>query len=359
MRRFVLALLFSAPGASFAAPCAAPIIDTQAAAGRAPRAVEDGSPLCRKALFAFQAYTRLRVIAGVRDEHAVFQVLLQPENNGYFRQNPNRIMLTEGLLRASSREQILTTVAHELGHAMQLRDGLIRGYSRVQREAHADVLAAELLARAGHPLDTARRGRENRHGCAVVTDAARTPGPEYPTPGQRWRNTVAASAAYETIRRGRVEAAVFDGRGARSVPWAAISDVTPDGVFHAGAHVRRSLEVRAEPRLGFPETGLRGPGQAVPRGRVVVADVPVPLGGGRRLTVTRRILDPERYASALAHNRAVREAAANLEAFSGGRAAAALTGRLCGINELNYRGLVGFARDGAVAAARRITRTGA
>jgi hypothetical protein len=357
MRRLLLTVLLSAPSASFAAPCAVPIIDTQAAAGRAPRTVEAGSPLCAKALVAYRAYAQLRVIGRVRDEHAIFQVLLQGENNAYYRQNPNRIMVTEGLLLNSSDEQIRVTVAHELGHAMQQRDG-VAGSTRVQREAHADVLAAELLARAGYPLDTARRGRENRHGCAVVTDASRTPGPEYPTPGQRWRNTVAASAAYETIRLGRVEAAAFDGRGSRAVPWPSIGDITPDGVFHAGAHVRRSLEVRAQPRLGLPETSLRAPGQSVPQGRVVVADVPVPLGGGRRVTVTRRILNPREYAAALAHNRAVREAAANLEAFSAGGAAAALTGRLCGINELNYRGLVGFARDGAVAAARRLTRTG-
>jgi hypothetical protein len=358
MRRLALVLALSAPAAAFAAPCAVPIIDTQAAAGRAPRTVQADAPLCRKALIAYRAFTRLRAVARLRDEHAIFQVLLQPENNAYYRQNPNRIMVTEGLLLASSEEQILVTVAHELGHAMQYRDG-VGGTTRVQREAHADVLAAELLARGGHPLDVARRGRENRHGCAVVTDASRAPGPEYPTPGQRWRNTVAAGAAYETIRLGRVEAAAFDGRRPGGAPWASIRDITPDGVFHAGAHVRRSLEVRAQPRLGFPETALRGPGQAVPAGRVVVADVPVPLGGGRRVTVTRAILNPREYAAALAHNRAVSEAAANLEAFSAGGTAAALTGRLCGVNDLNYRGLVGFARDGAAAAARRLTRTGA
>lgn len=357
MRRLVLALLFSAPGAALAAPCAVPTFDPDPAAvrGRAPRQLDAADPLCPKAIRAYRHYQRMARVIGRRPgEDIHFQIRMSREDNGYHHARYDMVSLSEGLLRGSTEDEMVLVISHEMGHAKQDRDG-VRVWG-AQREGHADALGAQILLLAGYPHDLGRRGREARLGCGRITAADQGEPDDHPVAAARWQNVVAMTAAHVTMRDGLAAARSFDGRG-RAVPWVGISDVSEDGVVRPGALLRRTLEVRAAPRLGAPGTALRGPGQAVPGGRVVVGDVPVPLSGGRRLTVTRPILNRAEYLAAVGHNRAVREAASRLDAFtSPGATSARLAGRFCGLDELDYRSLTRLVRDGAAATARRITR---
>lgn len=355
MRRYLLTLLLSAPGAALAAPCAVPTFDPAPAAvqGGTPRQLRADDPICPKAIRALGHFRRMaRAIGREPGEDIHFQIRMSREDNGYHSGRYDMVSLSEGLLRGSTEDEMVLVISHEMGHAKQDHDR-VRVWG-TQREGHADALGAQILIRAGYDHDLARRGREARLGCSRITAADQGQPNDHPLAAARWQNVVAMTAAHVSMRDGLAAARSFDGRG-RSVPWVGIDDVSADGVVRPGALVRRTLTVQAARKLGAPELTVRAPGERVPDGRVVVSDVPVPFSGGRRATVTRPILNPVEYFAAIEHNRAVREAASRLDAFtSPGATAARLTGRLCGIDDLDYRSLTAMLRDGAVATARAL-----
>lgn len=353
MKWLLLGACFVASTAS-AAPCGVSTFDPDAVRGNAPRTLDASDAACPKAVRLLGHFNRMARVLGMRPGQDIhFQIKMTGELNAYYLRNYDAVSITVAMLRRHSDDELTLVLAHEMGHAKQSQDGA-RG-SELQLEGHADALAAQILLRAGYPADLGQRGVEGWQFCGRIAAPNQGQPTDHPVAAARWQNVVAMTAAHMTMRDGLSAANAFDGRG-RTVPWAPVSVVGSDGVARPGALVRRTLSVRVEPRLGGLEAEMRGPGQAVPRDRVVVSDVPIPFAGGQRMTITRRILNAAQVQGARDFNRAVSAAATRIESYTGvGPTAMNLTARFCG-RPLDYRSLTALLRDASAATARRLQR---
>jgi hypothetical protein len=340
--KMLLAALMLLAGPSFAAPCAVAYQDDPARFGlRRPHPLQASDPLCAQALQAERDFRRLRDAAGLRPEQARFTVYEEAQVNAAFDDRTHQLLLNTGLMRETRRMAIVAVMAHELGHAIQARDGVVTRDNR-QFEGHADALGAVLLARAGYPPDTGRRAWESISGCRAISYPVRPQGTPltHPMDGERWRNAAAMTAAIAEMRDGRLASAAFQGSRARVLPLPAVGEVTPDGVVRPGAYMRRVLDARVAPRLGPVENRLLRRGEVPPPGRLVVSERPAYVGPGLRFVATRRLLNAAEYLQALAHNRLVQAAAERVERLTRpGLDTLQLTTRMCGAGASRLRSL--------------------
>ncbi|MDD5301937.1 MAG: M48 family metalloprotease [Elusimicrobia bacterium] len=190
-----------------------------------------GSSECLLAVSLEPDFSKLRAAAGIEAGSLDFQVDYDGgEVNAYYTQGFIRV--TRAYLRADlKREARLATLAHEIGHAVQERDGLLswmnepinlyfkkrhgglykdRSYESSEeykeyqlrsrkREAHADAIGQELLARAGYAPDTFTLGRSSRFGCQSV-DEIDEHDPTHPADAQRYVNAAMTASAVSSAK---------------------------------------------------------------------------------------------------------------------------------------------------------------
>ncbi|MEK7857705.1 MAG: hypothetical protein AAB320_01065 [Elusimicrobiota bacterium] len=182
----------------------------------------------------------------------------------------------------------IDTLAHEIGHAVQDREGAfdwdeegkpeeeVLQRSRVI-EAQADAIGTELLSRAGYPASTSQASNEQFFDCTVIRGDKDAVGKNHPAPTQRWLNSLKGKEhlASGTLRVGRIEsrlnetlgrsetgaAAVFDGAAARSgetpaflpmgadsfKPKAGLNDFDAHGRLLPGRMASADLRAKAPP----------------------------------------------------------------------------------------------------------------
>lgn len=243
-----------------------------------------GEPVCARALALRGDFEKLLAAAKLRAPVTLWFHPLLVENASYL-EAERRLTVYYGFMLRSTRTGLLYVLAHELGHAVQAdgpggaerarawtrrmaakRHGAFdaqeqarwSGFSR-RHEAQADAIAQELLAAAGFPPDTARRGEQSTVGCSL----ARDPGPDHPADAQRAMNL---SLGEELLARpkgalsGPVEG-FFDGALARVgladpaapglQPRSRLSDFDGDGRLMPGRLVAGDLNI-AVPVPGAP-----------------------------------------------------------------------------------------------------------
>lgn len=190
-----------------------------------PQQLIPGSAECLEALEFFDVFFELGKVAGFAPRELGFAVL--PEEvevaDAFYRHGVmelgavkgGAVEVTQPLLRARIPHGAkLAVMAHELGHALQDRQGLLHykaemkpydkmirryndpdyhAYSR-QLEAMADVLGTGLLAKAGVPASRLASGHVQWLGCGNAAMLASDPYSTHPTQAQRLVNVANATA---------------------------------------------------------------------------------------------------------------------------------------------------------------------
>ena len=227
-------LLFSAASAA-AAPCRVPAVDAR----DNPVALEDTHPTCLAASAQLTRFEKLRAAAGFGPTELGYYVEVgaaEGHDNGYYWNK--RVAFNDAYLKLypSAALPFLATLAHEIGHAVQDRDGDLEwrnrarstghaaeAASRTRRlEAHADAIGIELLLRAGYPADAFVKGREARFTCeAIAKPATEKPGEDdtHPDHRHRWLNSLLATprVVEELTARRREELSRLNGASAATL----------------------------------------------------------------------------------------------------------------------------------------------
>lgn len=282
MRAVPLAAVFlSALAASAAAGnCLVPMTSGP---GEPALAFDAASPACREAASLMADFAKLRAAAGLAPAGLSFSVHPSAKVNAYYM--PGGIWFTTGDLSDAkiTRETRVATIAHEIGHAVQYRDGqgawsgepydayLARGgdpadaefdkspeaaeyYARKRKlEAHADSIAQELLLRAGFPSDLYTRAHANYFGCEGP-EGLHASASKHPAPAQRFINAAMTSGALANERARKASLALSASLGAGAPradspyrPAARIEDYDSQGRIKPGRRAAESLRVPPPP----------------------------------------------------------------------------------------------------------------
>lgn len=227
-----------------AEPCRVPAVDGQ----NNPVALEDVHPTCLAASAQLRRFEKLRAAAGFGPAQLVYYVEVgaaEGDDNGYYWNK--RVAFNDAYLKMypSPSMVFLATLAHEIGHAVQDRDGDLEWRNRAREagkaeeaasrtrrlEAHADSIGIELLIRAGYPPDVFVKGREARFTCAAIAKPAdKNPGVDdtHPDHRHRWLNSLLATprVVEELTARRREELARLSGASAAALE-AAFTGAAP------------------------------------------------------------------------------------------------------------------------------------
>ncbi len=161
-------------------------------------------PACVNAVSLVPHFQRLAAFAGFAPGQLTLSILVGSgeENARYWL---NSITLDDSYLRRHPREApvFLVTISHEIGHAVQERDGdraWVDQETRAGRylsasrraEAHADAIGQRLLLLAGYPpIQT--RAAEQRFGCNRIAATEDDPSwRTHPEDRDRWANGIIA-----------------------------------------------------------------------------------------------------------------------------------------------------------------------
>lgn len=87
-------------------------------------------------------------------------------------------------------------LAHEIGHAVQDRESFLNdaAYNYRQLESHADLLAAQILIKAGFNTKMGIKGKEEKFSCGRIQNEA-APTRTHPSPQDRWINDLLYNSA--------------------------------------------------------------------------------------------------------------------------------------------------------------------
>ncbi len=250
-----------------------------------PLAFDAASPACRAASDLLVDVAKLRAAAGFAESALSFSV--DPDQAGadvYYR--AKGVWITVSYLNNASlgREARLTSLAHEIGHGVQDRDGQVPDLPdseefaemsperqekhhehRRRLEAHADAIGQELLLRAGFSSGLFVGGRTNRDGCRGL-DGLSDHKLTHPADAQRFVNAAMASGALANDRARRISltlssalggagpgaTAVSELKPAPYVPTARLEDYDGRGRFKPGRLAAESLRVPLAPRGAGP-----------------------------------------------------------------------------------------------------------
>lgn len=205
MKRLLAAVFLLSAGPARALPCPVRALDAR----DNPVPLEDSHPTCAAAAAQTPRFERLRAAAGIPEtelEYVVEVGAADGHENAYYW--ARKVGFNDAYFRKfadSSSLAPLASLAHEVGHAVQHRLGVLypdmTGKSQAEKmafyrrkEAHADAIAVELLLRAGYPPDAFVRGREQRFSCAAI--AEKDDGDEratHPADRHRWVNSLIAT----------------------------------------------------------------------------------------------------------------------------------------------------------------------
>lgn len=209
-------LSFSAPLTAAAGPCVVPTRSDDPAT--AWYSFDDSTVECRVAASHLADVAKLRAAAGFDESTLKYYIVQEDSVNAYYQKGA--IHMLSGYLKSDfTREARLATLAHEIGHAVQDKQGKFdwaeepfqaflkrvagqdprpkfegtpewkEGQARSRRmEAQADLIGQELLVRAGYDADTFTRGRANRWGCLGLSDLYLRGEDTHPRSAQRWVN---------------------------------------------------------------------------------------------------------------------------------------------------------------------------
>ncbi len=260
--RWLLLGLCVLPSTAFAAPCAVATFDPDAVRGNAPRTLDASDAACPKAVRLLGHFNRMARAIGRRPGQDIhFQIKMTGELNAYYLNDHNAVSVTVAMLRRHSEDELTLVLAHEMGHAKQDQDGT--GGSTLQREGHADALAAQILLIADYPAQLGQRGVEGWQFCGRIAAPNQGRPTDHPVTSARWQNVVAMTAAHVAMRDGVSAANAFDGAG-RAVPWVPISAIGPDGVARPGRWCGARSPSTSRPAWEASRPGCAAPGRPWP-----------------------------------------------------------------------------------------------
>lgn len=170
-------------------------------------------------------YVKL-MAAGMPGRMLDLDLSYEADANAQYDPNNRTISVTASFIRLfATREKepaLAYALAHEIGHAVQdalhgirtLRDG---GATPQQVEAQADVIADQILVKAGFPPHTTLAGQEQLFGCAAIRDAAHASAlsATHPSHGNRWVNSAGFQDAIRRVAAmpSLYGSTAFDGAG--------------------------------------------------------------------------------------------------------------------------------------------------
>lgn len=175
-----------------------PLVDLDAGRGWPPPLAYD-TPECSAALAYLPHLQSLERAAGFTEGRWRLAVQRAQDDNAYLIPKAGLLIATTEFLRRhpSADDAVLFTLAHELGHGVQEKTSPYapdpstpeaeQDRADRRREAHADALGRDILARAGYDALTAVRGVEAMFGCGAVVSGTPASGP-HPAARTRWIN---------------------------------------------------------------------------------------------------------------------------------------------------------------------------
>ena len=287
------ALLLAAPLGAAAGNCPVPMTDGP---GEPALPFDAASPACRAAVALIPDFDKLRAAAGFKAVDLSFSV--DPDAV-----SANAYYLTKGVWIGTAylidprykRAALVATLAHEIGHAVQDRDGQVawsnapgEAYSarggdtdseeftaspegqeylaRSRRlEAHADSIGQELMLRAGYPADMFLRGHAQDSGCQGL-EGLRDKVRSHPAPTQRFVNAAMTGGALANgrARKTALELSTSLGGGPAREAWtapvepspyrpaASLEDYEDRGRMKPGRRAAETLRVPLPPRDAGP-----------------------------------------------------------------------------------------------------------
>lgn len=295
------ALLCALVSAAAALPCAVPL---KAAPGRPAQPFESSSPACLAVKTLTRDFARIRVTAGFTADQ--LELSVKPDTstvNAFY--VPGGVQMTLAFVNKTdiTHEGRLMVIAHEIGHAVQDREGTIawknepvvefngtreRGipwlkspehlvYLERSRkvEAHADAIGQELLQRAGYSTDLFGKGSASFFGCRTLADFERSPR-THPVDAQRYLNTAMTNGALAAERARKAASGRFASSPmpAPFVPAAKITDYAADGGVRPGRRAAAVLAVPPPP----PDAGPLRRGVNAAAAKFVRENIAVPFG---------------------------------------------------------------------------------
>lgn len=160
---------------------------------------------CKKAMRAKRIFDNLILAADLSPGDVRFAVDTGffTRDGAHYRYDLKTVFLPLGYLEEyGDREAIVAkSLAHEIAHGVQQRLGYLLyikplgtwewHFTEKQLEAHADILGAQIAARAGYPPDLFRKGQEEHYTCAFIRESGGADGgPSHPSSGDRWVNVL-------------------------------------------------------------------------------------------------------------------------------------------------------------------------
>lgn len=193
-----------APGAPEPPKCEFPVYGPEF-----PEGMPADDARCARIRAYKDVFVKLRDAASFTDEELKFFVTpvlaLPGAPNAVFHGPMSEVSVNWGFVEgfAPGDAAVATMLAHEVGHAVQFREGWIpRTYGEKleqssadarRAEAHADLVGRELMQRAGFEPSLVQAGQERVFGCAVI-QAGMESARRHPAPSQRWLNSVRANS---------------------------------------------------------------------------------------------------------------------------------------------------------------------
>ena len=149
-----------------------------------------------------EIFYRLTAAAGLARGEVAYELDPTDVVNGYG--GDKSVSLTVGAIRSDWKDPavLVETLAHEIGHFLQRRQNIKEGsFSRPQLEAHADLLGAQIAARAGYPSEWPIRAHERKYGCESIRSDAPLPNDTHPSNSGRWFNHLAIKSAAANLHQ--------------------------------------------------------------------------------------------------------------------------------------------------------------
>lgn len=275
-----------------AAPCRVPVVDKE----DRPVVLDETDPMCVAIVAQERRFEKLRTAAGFPADQLTLYLEVghgPGEENAYYWRK--RVALNDAYLRMlpSGSLAYLVSLAHEIGHAVQDRDGdldwkhaarraghMVEAANRSRKvEAHADAIAVELIIRAGYPPNAFMMGREQRFPC----DAVRRPSKEefgvddtHPEVRDRWINGLLTTplVVEQLTERRRDELARLGKASPGALNAAFTGSVARDGDVPVGPALSGPRQYRPHfKKDDFDDTGRLRPG------RVIVSDLRLAVPG--------------------------------------------------------------------------------